>query len=89
MKNENNVYREALKKIMEFRARDHSRKSSRRLEDSIRIGYLAKLLFNKTYEVVKWEREERVLKMRNKDIMQQHSTLTKQVRKQLRHYYII
>ncbi len=67
MKNENNVYREALKKILEFRARDRVRMSSRRLEDSIRIGHLARLLFNKTYEVVKWEGEERVLKMKNRD----------------------
>ncbi len=60
----NDVYREALKKLIEVRSRDRVRRSSRRIEDSVKIGKLAKLLFNELFEVIRWDQEERVLKMK-------------------------
>ncbi|OYT40181.1 MAG: hypothetical protein B6U89_02980 [Desulfurococcales archaeon ex4484_58] len=57
-------YREALKKILELRNREKGGKTRRSIEESVRIGLLAKKLFNKYYRVVKWEKEERVLEMK-------------------------
>ncbi len=55
--------RKALKKLLELRSRDKTRKSKRTLEEAIRIGLIAKILFNEYYEVVSWGKE-RILRLR-------------------------
>ncbi len=61
-----NRYRDALKKILEIRARERSIRVSRSIDDSRRIGLLARLYFEDMYEVLVWKKEERVLRVKKK-----------------------
>ncbi len=57
-------YRETLKKIIELRAKEQSRTTSRSINDALKIAELARILFEKHFEVISWKREERILRMR-------------------------
>ncbi len=57
-------YREALKRILELRNMEKSRKVSRSIEDSIKIGVLARVCFMEMYEVLVWGKEERILRVK-------------------------
>ncbi len=57
-------YRETLKKIIELRAKEQSRTTRRSINDALKIAELARILFEKHFEVISWKREERILRMR-------------------------
>ncbi len=57
-------YRETLKKIIELRAKEQTRTTRRSINDTLKIAELARILFEKHFEVISWKREERILRMR-------------------------
>ncbi len=54
-------YREALKKILEIRSGEKGVRVSRNIEDSIKIGLLARKCFEESYKVIVWEKKKRVI----------------------------
>ena len=57
-------YREALKRILENRSKEKGIRVSRSIKDSHKIGLLARKCFEESYEVIVWEREKRIIKVR-------------------------
>ncbi len=62
--------REALKKILLLRSRNGRIKTTRRnIDETIRLARIAKFLFNEVFEEVKWEKEERILRLKIEKLM--------------------
>ncbi|MET1160372.1 MAG: hypothetical protein ABWW65_05370 [Thermoprotei archaeon] len=59
------IERRALKKIIEVRSKDKGSRSRRSISESIRIGELAKIRFSLMFEVIEWNKERRILKLRH------------------------
>ncbi|WP_052833893.1 hypothetical protein [Staphylothermus marinus] len=57
-------FRIALRIIDELRAKDRVRTSRRSVGDVLRIAEISRILFKRYFEVVDWEGENRVLRMK-------------------------
>lgn len=57
-------FRIALRIIDELRAKDRVRTSRRSVGDVLRIAEISRILFKRYFEVVVWEGENRVLRMK-------------------------
>ena len=53
-----------MKRILENRSKEKGIRVSRSIKDSNKIGLLARKCFEESYEVIVWEREKRIIKVR-------------------------
>ncbi|RLG89841.1 MAG: hypothetical protein DRO16_03315 [Thermoprotei archaeon] len=58
------LQRSAEKNIREIRSKEKGIRVSRSIKDSNKIGLLARKCFEESYEVIVWEREKRIIKVR-------------------------